>query len=116
MERPWQITNEEQWHVLRVEVTRIASGILDGSIDLITGARQLTTLSHKVYADKDTDFVTFIGIESETDAFPLGAVRRHWSPDALAKYDLERERAEQHYRPCALESARRLVTKYAQNI
>lgn len=116
MERPWQITNEEQWDVLRAEVTRTASGILDGSIDLITGARQLASLSHKVYADRDPDFVAFIGIDSETDVFPLGTVRQYWNPDALAKYDLERERAEQQYRPRALECARRLLTKYAQTI
>ena len=116
MERPWQITNEEQWDVLRAEVTRAASGLLDGSIDLITGVRRLASLSHKIHADKDPDFITFIGIDSETDAFPLGTVRQHWNPEALAKYDLERERAAQHYRPHALASARRLITKYAQNI
>jgi hypothetical protein len=116
MERPWQITNEEQWDGLRAEVTRAASGILAGSVDLITGARQLASLSHKVHADKDPDFVTFIGIHSGTDVFPLGTVRQHWNPDALAKYDLERERAEQQYRPRALECARRLLTRYAQNI
>jgi type I restriction enzyme R subunit len=37
MERPWQITNEEEWFALCADIVRIASGILDGSIDLITG-------------------------------------------------------------------------------
>lgn len=116
MERPWQITNEEQWGALRAEVARTASGVPDGSIDLISGARQLASLSHKVHADKDPDFVTFIGIDSETATFPLGTVRQHWSPEARARYDLEREEAQQQYRPRALESARRLLTKYAQTI
>src|SRR4051812_35332439 len=116
MGRPWQITNEEQWNALCAQVTCTASGILDGSIDLITGARRLASLSHDVHADRDPDFVTFIGIDSETDEFPLGTVRQHWNPEALVKYDLERERAEQQYRPRALECARRLLTKYAEKI
>jgi hypothetical protein len=115
MDRPPQITKEEQWLSLRNEVALVASSVLDATIDVITAARQLTALSHKVHAVNDPDFVTFIAIDSETDALPLGTVRQYWSQAALDKYDLERNRAEQHYRPRALESARRLLSKYAQN-
>src|SRR5438445_10689637 len=116
MERPWQITNEDEWAALCSEVVRTASGILDGSIGLISGARRLSGLSHRLHADRDPDFVTFIGIDSETDQFPVGDVRQQWDAQALAKYDAERDQAEQHYRPYGLESARKLVAKYARKI
>jgi Protein of unknown function (DUF2489) len=116
MERPSQITNDEEWFALCADVVRTASGILDGSADLITGARRLSGLSHRLHADKDPDFVTFIGIDSETDRFPVGEVRQYWSPEALSRYDAEREQAEQHYRPSGLESARKLVEKYVQKV
>jgi hypothetical protein len=43
---------------------------------------------------EDADYRTFVGIDSETDALPLGRSRQHWAPDALAEIGPEIERAE----------------------
>ena len=44
---------------------------------------------------EDADYRTFRGHRPETDALPLGRVRQHWAPDALADKAPEIERAEQ---------------------
>jgi hypothetical protein len=94
------------------EVVRTATAILNGSIDIITGARRLSTLQHQVYADNDPDFMTFVGINSDTDKFPIGEVRRHWSQESLVRYDAERQHKEEYWKPYAIAAARRLVIKY----
>src|SRR5262249_41384290 len=50
--------------------------------------------------------------DSETDRFPLGDVRRHWSTEALKRYDAEREQAETHYRLEVERAARNLIVRY----
>ncbi len=58
-------------------------------------------------------FVTFTGIESETDHLALGEVRKLWSPDALIEKDKEIRENEEHYREYAIKAARNLLKKYA---
>lgn len=41
MERPWQITNEEEWIRDCGEVVRVAQSVLDGGLGTIEGARRL---------------------------------------------------------------------------
>ena len=112
MKRPWQITNEGEWLRDCEEIVRAAKGILDGSIGITEGARRLHWLGVNVKAEDDEDFLLFTGIDSETDAFPLGDARRRWSASALARSDSEREAVEAHWRPRAEEAARNLVSKY----
>jgi hypothetical protein len=68
----------------------IARGILDGSISIIAGSRQLRAFcgGHGRIDEFDPDFLTFVGIDSETDDLPVGENRRHWGADALAKKDI----------------------------
>ena len=112
MKRPWQITNESEWLRDCEEIVRAAKGILDGSICITEGARRLRRLGAGVRAEDDEDFLVFTGIDSDTDAFPLGDVRSRWSVSALARADSEREDVEAHWRPHAEEAARNLVSKY----
>jgi len=65
------------------EMVRVAQGILDGSIGIVAGARQLTRLRFNSRAENDSDILIFVGIDSETDHLPLGEVRRLWNAEAL---------------------------------
>jgi hypothetical protein len=116
MKRPPQITNEEEWRKSCSEIVRICKGLLDATVGVVAGARDLGALRWQVAGDKDPDFTTFVGIDSSTDRFPPGHVRDHWSPEALTRYDEERRREEDHWRPYAEKAARNLIAKYGESI
>ena len=63
-------------------------------------------------AENDPDFMTFVGIASETDNFPVGDLRERWHPETLPALDAEREKAEAHYMKGAVEAAKRLFSRY----
>jgi hypothetical protein len=66
----------------------IARGILDGSIPLFLGCKQLCGPLHRLEVSAQEPFVTIIGVESETDAFPiLPQDRKMWNQQRLAEKD-----------------------------
>ncbi len=99
----------------RQKVARIARDILDGSVGVIEASRALVALRFEVAVDEwDQDFITFVGIDSETDDLPVGQTREHWSADALAKKDQEIARCEALYRESAREAASHFVARFTQ--
>ena len=116
MDRPPKITNEEEWLANCQKIVRVATGILDGSLDIISAARFLSRIKYTVCAEDDPDFNTFSALDSETLKFPLEEVRLHWSAESLTRYDAERLIEEERWKPRAYESARKLVAKYTDNV
>jgi hypothetical protein len=112
MEPPAQITNEGEWQRGCEEVVDISRRILDGKLNVTEGARLLAGLRFRVRAEDDSDFLVFVGIDSQTDHFPLGDVRARWNPAALARYDAERQSAESDFRQSAEKACRRLIRKF----
>src|SRR5690242_15905708 len=112
MERPWQIANEVEWVRECKEIIHVSRSILDQSMGVIEGARLLAALRFRVRAENDDDFLVFTGIASQTDDFPIGEVRNHWNADALARYDIDRQRAETDFRESAETACRNLIRKY----
>ena len=100
----------------RQKVAQIAQDLLDGRVGIIAGARQISALcgGHVGLDEFDPDFLTFIGIDSETDDLPVGQTRQHWAADSLAKKDEEIARCEALYREPAREAASHLVARFAQ--
>lgn len=98
---------------LHREIVATAQGVLDGSIGIVDAARVLAGVSFALGAENDEPFISFQGIDSETDHYPLGEVRARWNPDALAREDAERERYEATIREDVKEDCRVLIAKYA---
>jgi len=97
---------------LEHQVVDAARDLLGGRICVTEAARQITGPAHELGSALDEPFATFLGIDSETDAFPLGAVREHWSPTALQRQDAERARYEAAMRNCALEGCREILRRF----
>jgi hypothetical protein len=96
-----------------VEVVSLATAILKGDLGMVEGVRKLVRLRSQVTkVEFDPDFLPLIGIDSETDVFPIGAVRQHWAPEALAEYDRERLIMEAHYRDLAFDACRQLLQRF----
>lgn len=76
---------------------------------MIAASRELGYLRHEVEPRVAKVLLTFTGIDSETDALPVGDVRKEWSPDALKRKDREITEAEDLYRNSAINAASELI-------
>ena len=95
--------------LLRDRVRRLAVGILDGDIDVITGCRELT----RAYHDGGEEWIPIgiVGIDSELDTVPTPDEYHRWDSDAL-KVKLNEARDEiEFYRPQVLAIARELLER-----
>ena len=95
------------------EIVRVAHRILDGSIGIIAGAREMTCVHFRSHSkERDEDFLAFVGIDSEIDHLPIGDARRLWATDALVRKDSEIKKAEDFFRARAFEAANNLIQRY----
>lgn len=80
---------EERVVEKRRELVSIASSMLAGGTDLIEGVRQICALRFAVEDPENEVFLAILGIESETDTFPLGSMRASCCPEYLKRMDSE---------------------------
>jgi hypothetical protein len=98
----------ERQKQIRVHILHVAKELVEGRIGVIAAARELRQF-HDKEAQLAEILLTFVGIDSETDALPVGGVRKEWSRDALERKDREIAKAEQFYRDSAMNAAAELV-------
>ncbi len=94
---------------IRVHILRVARQLVAGKIGVIAASRDLSHLRHEVEPQLANVLVTFTGIDSETDALPVGHVRKEWNPDVLKRKDKEIAEAEDFYRENAINAATELI-------
>ena len=76
----------------RSETLETLREIVSGDLDPLEGCR-LVVRSYGLFGDRnDADYMTLVGIESETDDLPLGHVREGWGAEALQAAGRERDR------------------------
>ncbi|MEO5925743.1 MAG: hypothetical protein ABIR70_18135 [Bryobacteraceae bacterium] len=63
--------------------------IRSGQLGLIEGSRELLLLARRFHGDAEDLFAAFRDVDHNTGSMPVGAVRREWDADALAKLDRE---------------------------
>ena len=102
-EQPRQRTISES------QILSLAQQFLGGQLGVIAASRKLSPLRNEVEARLPEVLVVFAGIDSETDALPMGDVRQYWSPEALERKDREIIEVENFYRQPATEAATRLL-------
>jgi hypothetical protein len=79
--------NEERKRKLRREAIEIAQQILDKIIDPISGSRELS--QYRNAFDDIEEILFFVGVDSETDLFPLGDMRKLYDSCYLKRLDDE---------------------------
>jgi hypothetical protein len=57
----------------RLEIAEVARAMRGGTLSFIEGARQLHSLRFAGKLDDNPDLLLFTGIDSQTDALPMGA-------------------------------------------
>jgi Protein of unknown function (DUF2489) len=96
---------------LQQQITAAARELLSGSVSITEAARRIIGPAYELGSALEEPFATFLSIDSETDAFPLGSVRERWSPSALQRQDAERERYEAAIRDRALDACREILRR-----
>lgn len=71
----------------RDNIVETARAMMSGSLDLVTGCRRLCDLRHRVGASDSELFRPIIAFESQTDDYPLGAVRSFCEENYLKQLD-----------------------------
>jgi hypothetical protein len=84
----------------------------EGSLSFIEGAREICALAYQVGLDCDPDVIVFVGIESETDALPMGDVRKLWQEEALRKLQPEIDHAEAWARASGSAACESLIARF----
>jgi hypothetical protein len=108
-----RMTHEQYVLSVRRQAAEIAAGILAGEVPILEGCHSLAALRWEVeIEDRDPDFVTFAMISSEIDALPVGAVRAHWAPDALARLEPDIQSAIAWATPQALPACESVVQRF----
>lgn len=113
MKRPEWFLNEWYWLHVCTQIKQCADDLLAGRIGVVAASRLLHPLLHEVRGMRDPDFQLFEGIYSESDTFPVGSGRAHWSEAALKREDekLARYEAQRHEAACV--AATNLRERYA---
>jgi hypothetical protein len=107
------MSHEEYVATVRALAAETARSMIEGNLGFLEGARVLSSLRHEAeISDDDVDFMAFVVIDSETDGFPIGEVRKHWSIEALDKLDPEIKEAQEWARGVGFEACQSLILRF----
>lgn len=107
------MSREEYVLSARARAVEACAAILAGKLDVLEGCRLLASLRWEVKVDElDEDFVAFAAISSEVDALPIGEVRQHWAPEALAELEPDIQSATAWALPQAVVACRSVVQRF----
>lgn len=97
----------------RHELVAVACGMLAGDFNLIKGMRRICALRFAIEDPENEVFLPIRAMESETDSFPLGAMRSNCSQDYLKRADAEVESYLADARDDILQACREIVRTFS---
>lgn len=102
-----ELYNPIEWHKKRVQ--RVLQQMIDGTLDLVSGCRLLTSMYYSGY-----DFIPiqFVGFDSELDWIPVPEQYHLWNPEALKTY----LRKIDLYRDDIIEASQKLLATVEQDL
>lgn len=113
VKHPMKMSHEEYIQKQRERAVDLASGMLDGSINYLEGAIELSALRFEVgLAEDDKDFLAFAGVSSETDHLPIGTARQYWSQKALEKHEPEIQQSIKWAKEVSLSECKSIVARF----
>lgn len=97
----------------RHELVAVASWMLAGGVNLIEGMRRICALRFAIEDPENEVFLPIRAMESETDSFPVGAMRSNCSEDHLKRADAEMESYLADARDDILQACREIVRTFS---
>jgi len=111
---PERMTHDEYVQGVRSKIVSVARSLLAGELSWTEGSRTISRLRPEAeVGERDKDFDVFVGIDSETDAFPMGAVRDLWDKSALEKLQPEIERMEAWAKTFGTPACHAIIVRWA---
>ena len=101
-------------HDLERRLVDHARNLISGVTSITEASRKIAMIAYELNLAFEQPFLYFVGIDSETDQFPVGGVTQLWNPAAVAKLDAERERYEASIHSEAVEHAEEIVARFAR--
>ena len=98
------------------ELLAVLHALQSGHVGITDGCRKVAALGGALGERHSELFLPFVGVDSETDRFPLGNVRELWSATGLAKADEERAAVEAHYTPFIMRATDALLKYVAERL
>lgn len=86
----------------------IANAILEEKIGIIEASRELAGYNYEM-KDKNGQLNIFRSIDSDTDHFPMGELRKLWDQQSLVRVDLEIKNYEEDVRDEVREACKKLI-------
>jgi hypothetical protein len=107
--------NESEILASRRSIFNAAQDMLAGKLSYIEGARKIVAARRTARLDEwDVDVLPFVGIDSETDALPVGEMRKHWQAAALDALQPEIDQKEAWARGFGEPHCRSLVERFSK--
>jgi len=107
------MTHEEYVQKQRQRVGNIAKEMIDGTIDYLEGAREVSILFHEVEVSQDDpDFIAFVAVVSETDNLPIGESRKYWAKESLVRLEPEIQEAIRWAKEVSLPQCKSLIQRF----
>lgn len=97
----------------RKELVSLANSMLAGEVNLIEGIRKICSLRFSIGDPENDVFITFRAIDSETDHYPLGAMRDGCADDYLRRMDIEMKSYLEEARQDILDACRDIIRIYS---
>lgn len=95
------------------KIVDICHKVINEEIGIIEGCRELVSLRGQYNLEEDELFDPIVGVDSETDDYPLGDVRELFSKDYLDRLDREVGGYILKVRLSVIEDCRNLIEKYS---
>ena len=109
----WRVEHEKS---ARAKAVSVAKQVLDGQLSPMLGAMELRRLRPSLNVPSmDSDFDLFSAIGSEGRSLPIGPIREHWAPDALAAKAGEIRNFERWSREVGTASFRNVISRFGRN-
>lgn len=96
----------------RKEIVDACLRLVNNDVDFIDGCRKLISLRNRFNLEKDSDFLPFVGVVSETDDYPSPNIRTNFSKDYLDQIDKEIAEYVSQVRFSIIDACNVLIMKY----
>jgi hypothetical protein len=109
---PQEADSRDYRQTLNDSVVDTANALIARSIGVVEATHRFMELAAELDALDDEDFSYFLGLDSESDGFPVGAARELWNTKALQREDVARQKYEESVYADAVAHCRSLIAKY----
>lgn len=101
---------------MKKEAIAIASSMIDEEINLIEGCRLISSLRHRIGDPDNKIFIPFRSVDSETEHFPLGEMRKMYDIEYLRKVDTEMEEYLIDAKPDIIKACHELIKELSKSL